>query len=306
MRRILGELLAGALLATGAAVAQELDPRTYSPTPIGTIVVFVSGGTSEGAIVFDPSLGIDDAGADLKFLSAGAAYVFDLAGRQARVLAVVPYAWGEVSANLGGESRREELGGTADPRFKLTVGLLGAPALTLDELRNSPPRTALNANLTIVAPWGEYDPRRLVNLGSNRWAIKPELGVYRSVGRFTLEAYAGVWFFADNDESYPGQATRRQEPLYAVRGHVARALTRRIWLSVDATWFEGGETETEGLPSPDRQDNARLGATLSLPLGERQSLKLSYNTGTTTLRGSDYDTLTLTWQAVRLGRDHRQ
>ena len=43
---------------------------------------------------------------------------------------------------------------------------------------------------------------------------------------------------------------------------------------------------------------------MSLPLTTRQSLKLGYHTGATTLRGSDYDTFTLTWQAVRLGREH--
>jgi hypothetical protein len=271
---------------------QELDPRTYAPTPVGTTILFASGGWSRGAFVVDPSLGIDDIEADLSFGTVGAAYVFDLAGRQARVLGVLPYAWGDVSGEVGGTPERQELRGLADPRFRLTVGLLGAPALTLEELRLAPPRTALTANLTVAPPWGDYDTDQLVNLGNHRWAIKPELGMYQPAGRFTLEGYAGAWLFTANHDYYPGSATKRQDPLLALRGHVGYAMTRRVWLSLDATWFSGRQTDVEGVASPDRQENVRMGGTLSLPLGGRQSLKLTYSSGTNTRRGSDYDTFT--------------
>jgi hypothetical protein len=76
-------------------------------------------------------------------------------------------------------------------------------------------------------------------------------------------------------------------------------MTRRIWRSFDATWFSGGQTAVNAVGNPDRQDNVRMGATLSLPLVARQSLKLAYSSGTITCRGSDYDTFTIAWQAVR-------
>ena len=77
---------------------------------------------------------------------------------------------------------------------------MGAPALTLDELKVAPKRTALTANLTVAPPWGDYDSDQLVNLGNNRWAFKPEIGVYQPVGRFTLEGYAGAWLFTANHD----------------------------------------------------------------------------------------------------------
>ena len=42
---------------------------------------------------------------------------------------------------------------------------------------------------------GQYDPTKLVNLGSNRWTFKPELGYSRRWGHWLFDAYASVWFF---------------------------------------------------------------------------------------------------------------
>ena len=49
--------------------------------------------------------------------------------------------------------------------------------------------------MTIMPPWGQYSSAQLVNLGYNRWAVKPEIGVTRTIRRWTLEAAAGVWLF---------------------------------------------------------------------------------------------------------------
>src|SRR5262245_42020045 len=97
MRMTVASSLAATMLLGVVAAAQELDPRTYAPTPVGTMIMFNGIGHSEGAYVLDPSLGIEDVEADLTFSAGGAAYFFGLAGRQARVLGVFPYAWGDVA-----------------------------------------------------------------------------------------------------------------------------------------------------------------------------------------------------------------
>jgi len=61
----------------------------------------------------------------------------------------------------------------------------------------------------------------------------------------------------------------------------------------------GGQTQVDRLESPDLQRNTRLGATLSIPLGRSQSIKVGYSIGATTRRGSDVDSVSLTWQLVR-------
>jgi hypothetical protein len=292
-------LAAAALLAAAPAAAQELDPRSYSPAPIGTSFVLFGVGRNAGDIVLDPSVDIDEVEADLWFSSAGFGYTFDLAGRQARILAVLPGADGEISGEIGGERQAAGLHGLADPRFKLFVGLRGAPARTLEELAVAPRRTVIGASLTVVAPWGDYSPSQVANVGNNRWAIKPEIGIARPIGRFTIESYAGVWMYTTNHDYSPAHADREQDPVMALQAHVAYSLPKRAWVALDATWFEGGRTAVDGLEQSDRQKNSRIGATLSLPMGPMRSVKLACSTGAVTARGNDFDTWSVTFQRVR-------
>ena len=60
----------------------------------------------------------------------------------------------------------------------------------------------LGASVKIVVPTGQYDPAKLINLGGNRWAFKPELGCSGRFGRFVLDGYAAVWFFTKNPEFF--------------------------------------------------------------------------------------------------------
>jgi hypothetical protein len=278
--------------------AQELEPRAFSPSPVGTTFVLGGLGRSEGGILFDPALDIDNVQADLWIATFGAGRTFALAGRQAKLLAVVPIAWGSVAGTVHDQAQRQDLAGLVDPRFKLSVGLVGAPALTLAEFARAPRRTAVGVGITVVPPWGQYTSRQLVNLGYNRWALKPEAGISHPVGRWTLDASAGVWLFTTNDSYYPARAVKRQEPVVALQGHASYSLPRRSWLAVNATWFAGGETRVDRVLNPDLQRNVRAGVTLSIPIVGQQSVKLSYSTGTTTRRGSDFNTFNATWQLV--------
>jgi hypothetical protein len=153
-----------------------------------------------------------------------------------------------------------------------------------------------------VVPTGRYHRDRLVNLGSNRWSFKPEAGVSIPVNRWTFDAYAGVWLFTDNDEFYPGAARREQDPVVALQGHVSYTFRPRFWLAANATWYSGGTTTINGVESADLQRNSRIGATISIPLGQRQALKAAYSTGATTRIGGDFNTFAVAWQMTWVRR----
>ena len=301
--RAVGLQAALLLLTARAGLAQELEPRAYSPAPIGTTFVLGGVGRSEGPILLDPSLDVDHVQGDLWIATTGIGHVFSLAGRQARALAVVPIARGAIAGDVRGQAERQDLFGLTDPRFKLSIGLRGAPALRLEEYSRARHRAVVvGASVTVVPPWGHYQATQLVNLGYNRWAVKPEIGVSRQIGRWTFEGYAGVWFFDTNAAYYPGNARKRQDPVGAWQTHVAYALPRRTWIAFNGTWFGGGQTRVDDIKNPDVQRNSRLGATVSVPVSSRQSLKFVYSTGASTRRGSDFNTFNVTWQLTMLSR----
>ena len=286
------------LFTAGAAQAQELEARAFSPAPIGTKIIVAGIGGQAGEILFDPSLDIGDVEADLTIGITAIGYTFGLAGRQARVLGVFPMAWGGIDGRIGSTPQHQSLNGLVDPRIKLSVALRGAPALTRSEFARAPRQTIVGASVTVMPPLGVYHDEQLINLGYNRWAIKPEIGIARTMQKWTVEGSAGVWLYTTNDRYFPGNARKEQDPIGSFQGHVSYALPRRSWVAFDATWFAGGASRVNGVESPDRQRNSRLGATVSIMTFNNQSLKVSYSTGTTTRRGTDFDTLNVTWQLV--------
>jgi hypothetical protein len=78
------------------------------------------------------------------------------------------------------------------------MNFIGAPALKTHEFIKFRQKTIIGGSLQITAPLGQYDPNLIVNLGTNRWSFKPELGVSRSLGRWTLELYGSVSLFTAN------------------------------------------------------------------------------------------------------------
>ena len=89
------------------------------------------------------------------------------------------------------------------------------------------------------------------------------------------------------------------DPLGSLQAHVSYVWPSRVWLALDATRFGGGDSRVDGIANRDHHANNRVGLTLSVPFGARQSLKLTYSEGASTRRGTDFDSVTATWQLVR-------
>ena len=299
MKRFLLATLCGLVfLAPRHIGAQELEPRAYSPAPVGTTFVIGGIGRSQGAILLDPSLDVDNVQGDLWVATLGAGRVFNLAARQARILAVFPVAWGAITGDVGHQHERQNLAGLVDPRFKLSIALRGGPALCPAEFARAPRRVVVGASVTIVPPIGQYNSTQLVNLGYHRWAFKPEVGLSHQAGRWAFDVYSGVWIFTTNDSYFPGTAHKQQDAVVALQTHVSYALPHRTWLAFNGTWFTGGQTSIERIASPDEQRNSRFGVTFSVPTSSQQSLKFVYSTSATTRRGNDFNTFNVTWQLV--------
>src|SRR4051794_39560568 len=125
-------------------------------------------------------------------------------------------------------------------------------------------KTTIWASIAVLAPLGQYDPNKLINIGSNRWATKPELGISRRVGRWYFDIYAGVWIFTTNSD-FRGRA-RTQDPITSSQFHLSYNLRPRMWAAFDANFYRGGRTYVNGAANANLQRNSRLGGTFAFPL----------------------------------------
>lgn len=292
----------GAVLAVTAfalmaweARGQDLEPRTYSNIPVGLNFLIAGYGYSVGGVVTDPSFPLEDGDVQIHSTVLAYARAVDVWGTSGKFDVVLPFAWVSGTATFRGQPREREVSGLADPRFRFSVNLYGAPALSLQEFADYKQDLIIGASLQVSAPLGQYDSSKLLNIGTNRWSIKPELGVSKALGPLTLELDAGVTFYTNNDDFLNGM-TLEQDPIYAVQGHLIYNFGAGVWGALDATYYTGGRTTVDGVKGDNLQENTRLGLTVALPVNRYNSIKLYASTGVFARTGSNFHTGGIVWQ----------
>jgi hypothetical protein len=288
-------LLAVVIVLAPNAKAQEAEPRSYSNTPVGLNFLIAGYLYTQGKIAFDPELSI----ADAKFHShTGAlAYVrtLDVLGKSAKFDMILPYSFFSAKALVDGQPRDREMSGLGDPRFRFSINLLGAPALSAKEFANYKQDLIVGVSLQVSAPLGQYDDSKLLNLGNNRWSFRPELGISKAWGPWTAEFAPSVFYFTDNTDFFNGR-TFAQAPIYFVRGHIIYNFESGVWVSLDGSYISGGRTTVNGVRGDNEQTNTRAGLTLALPVDRQNSIKFSASTGISTRTGSEFSALGVAWQ----------
>ena len=283
--------------------AQDLEPRAYARIPIHTTVLVAGYSYSGGGVVTDATLPVKDVHATVNAPSFAAVYSFPFLGQTAQVSAGIPYMWAKVSGSVAETVQSITRSGFGDTRLRFAVLVHGAPAVTAAELAKSPKRTVLGTSLTIVAPTGQYIIGKLINLGTNRWSFKPELALSQPFGnRWLFDLYAGVWLFTNNKSFYPGSSVRTQDPMGSFQAHLSYNISLRAWAALDLTYYTGGNSTINGVPNSDRQDNSRIGGTLVLPVGKRNSVKIAFSTGAIIRFGANFTTASVGWQTMFLGK----
>jgi len=289
--------------------AQDLTPRAYIITPIHSNAIVLAYTFENGDVLLNPTLPISNAKGQLHIPVFSYFHSFSFFGRTASIAAGVPYAVGHFRGEVNGVGSEIYRSGLLDSGFRLSVNLKGGPAMDLGEFLSWKEKTIVGASLTITAPTGQYDPTVLVNTGTNRWGIKPEIGLSHRWGRWVLDTYAGVWFFTENleffshNQQFPGTNTRSQSPLSAIQAHLSYDVKPRLWISLDGNYWYGGSTSLNGVKSSGTlQANSRFGVTASTPLHGHQSLKFSYSYGAIVRVGGNYHNLSIGWQYSWLGR----
>ena len=251
--------------------AQFTDPRTYTVTPVGVNQIEVDYEHAQANAAIDTSLVIGGAHFELNEAIVAYTHTFAMLDHLAWLKASVPFA--RLSGSVAGTSVSGSTSGAGDLSIELVTLLKGGRALSAAEFAKYQPATTWGASLTVSAPTGEYNPDKLLNLGSHRWSFKPEIGVSHPFGpeqTWEVDAYVNAYFFTD-DTAYRGVKILRQEPLPGLEVHISHDFSPAFWASLDARYSFRGDTVLDGMDQDSSQQALTAGAEASWSPAARHS-----------------------------------
>lgn len=281
-----------ALHAAGEARAQGDGPRSQVLLPVGINFVVPTYLDLAGNFNFAGSILVP--GADVSSHVWVGTYMraFAIRDRYAQIW-INPIAGsidGRGTVTAGGQpvSFNVSESGLADAIVSFKLGLIGTPALKLPEFARQAQSFQVSAFASVSLPVGDYDSDRLLNLGTNVWALRlgmPMVVPFGKPGRSTyLEIHPSVTFYEDNDDPGGGARNREQDPLWIVESHLSHNFNAKLWGSLDLRYRYGGETTTDGVPDDNESDVLGGGVSVGYGFTPWLSMQASYGN---VLRESD-------------------
>ena len=288
-----------ALILPGQAKAQDLEPRRWGHLPTGLNMIGIGYVYTDAFVYFSPFWKITNAASRINSYAASALHSFDLAGKSARVSLLLPFVSGRWEGEVDNQFEVVHRNGFADPRLRFSINLYGAPALKGEEYAQyraeHKTNTVVGASLAVSVPLGQYYEDELINVGSNRWAMRPQIGVVHSRGPWSFELTGSIFLFTDNKD-FIDNTRLEQKTLYAAQAHVIYDFRPGFWVSLSTGYGVGGRVYIENIKTKFEVDNWLWAANFGFPIGKRQSVKLTWLSGRTQNEvGRDSDNLLLGW-----------
>lgn len=283
------------LVSPPTILSQELEPRSLTNLPVGTNFVVVGYGFAQGNILLDPAVPIEDLDAKLNTVVAAYVRSINVLGLGGKVDVVIPWASGDWDGYYNSIDTSRSVNGFGDARLRLSVNFIGSPALDREGFASYKPRNISGLSLQLIVPSGQYNPDKLINLGSNRWVFKPQWGFSHYFKSWIFETYLSAWFFTKNTSFFSGNELS-QKPLGAIKLHVIRSFPKRWWLAVDAGYALGGRTYINAEETDTRISTFRFGVTLAVPIAQHHNIRFTGVTGIRLEKGSDFDAVGITYQ----------
>jgi hypothetical protein len=290
--------LCGWILPIEQASSQDLEPRRWTPLPVGTRIVGAAYAKTTGDIALDPLLLLEDGRTDIDTLVLSYTRFFALGKTLSRFDAIVPLRYASWNGLLDGVPAQVSREGFVDPTFRFSINLLGAPVARPDPSRQPTTQrsnTVVGAAVSVSVPLGNYLDDKLLNLGQNRYVIRPQIGVVHTRGPWSYEMTGSTFISTDNDSFFDGKK-REQEPIFAVQAHLIRVFQPGLWASLSAAYGWGGENTVDAVAKGDKRQYVLFAVAMGFPITRKQGVKLTYFTQRKhSDTGTDLDTLAIGW-----------
>lgn len=294
--------LAALLLAlcwANMSFAQDTEPRRWAQMPTGVNFFGAAYGYADGDIAFDPLLLIEDAKFEMH--KAAAVYIRTLGvmGKSARLDFTLPYIAGRWEGTVDNEFVHFRRRGPGDARMRFSMLLYGGPAENMQEfVKSKKSNTVVGAAIAVTMPTGKYNKDRLINLGANRWVIRPQLGVTHSRGKWTGELTGSVFMYADNN-SFWKDTELETDPLFALQGHIIYTFRPGLWTSISTAYGWGGEATVNGDAKNNPSGNWLTALSFGFPITHKQGIKIAWIRGRTRKpTGADLDSVALAYSVM--------
>lgn len=279
--------------------AQDLEPRRWTHMPTGINVLGVGVGYNTGDVYFNPVLKLQDV--EVELAGAGLVYLrtFGIAEKSARFDFLLPYASARWEGLLEGEPASTRRRGFGDPRIRLSYLLYGGPAQNPKEfMSNAQSNTVVGVAVAVKIPWGQYYGERLINLGSNQWRIRPQLGVTHTRNKWTFELTGSFFWYSDNDDFFGGQHLEN-DILYAGQAHVIYTFKPGLWASVSTAYGDGADFYVNQVDQDLKVENWLSALSFGIPINRQNGLKFSWiRTRTQNDTGADIDSFNAAWSVI--------
>lgn len=281
------------------AHTQDLEPRRWNVLPLGTQVLGGGYAYTSGDILLDPTLNIENASIKANTFILQYVRPFKLGNKFARVDVRLPISFAHWEGLLDKVFGSIDHNGFMDSRIRLSVNLIGPNASGPKELfqyfKENPVNTTVGASISLSLPTGLYHEDKLINLGQNRFVIRPQIGVLHNRRKWSYELTSSVIFFSNNDDFFGGN-TRSQKPMFAVQAHIIKRFESKLWASISAGSGTGSKSTVNNVSKNDRRQDILASLSVGYPIAKKQSLKLAYvYSRTTKIIGSNTDTIALGW-----------
>lgn len=278
---LLAALFLLGLLLPAAARAQGDGPRSQTLLPTGYNFVVpaylrLSGDYDFSGTILQPNSDIKSDIFVLTYMRA-----FGIGGRYAQIW--INPMFGSINADVSVLNRTVNVNtsGLGDAIVSFKYGLVGTPARGIPEFVKQPQTFQLSGFVSATVPVGSYDRDELLNLGTNRWAVRVGAPMVMPWGSNTahatfLEVFPSVSFFQDNNEPTGHASVKSQDPLFQLETHLSHNFNPKFWMSGDLRYFGGGETATDGIPDDNNISETGAGVSGGYALAKFLSVQASY------------------------------
>jgi len=259
--------------------AEELEPKRWSHLPINTN--FFGGGYAHtnADITLDPVLKIEDGEAEIYSWVGKYIRSLMLFDRTARISVAQGYQDGRWTGVLDGEAKSITRHGLTDTLIRFSVNLYGSPPMEGKEYAayraSHEEETTVGVGISVQLPTGDYMEDRLINIGSNRFTFRPQIGAEHTQGAWSVESTLTAVLYTNNDEFYNGKKLEN-EPLYAIGSHLTYTLSPGVWASISGGYNYGGSSTVNGTKKHDRKQNIASALSMGFPISRSVGVKLSY------------------------------